>query len=361
MRSRVAASSSAGGGQASCPAVTLTRQVEQRARPPHIAACAQMEAPARLQHRPPPGHPDGLPGIRQRDEALFPPLHQIADLAGDEGAADDREIPVQQIVLPLRDGEPLHGVFRTEELQGFGRRGRAVGELLAHGDKSESRQHRQQQGRREQHEAELPIPAAPAEGEMQPETAMQPARRHQAELPALRAGGPQVGDDPGVVRRQPEHFISEARRRGMPDQQDRHGEAEHDAEQFKRRQAEGAPLVDREQRHHEMHGEGAVQHEGAGRAVPDLDRNRHPGFRGVERNQPERVVDEMGADIGEQDQAGRHPELAPQRTRQPLQQHVPLLRVGARRDAASAPPELPSWPIMDRQSAANYSATNIAI
>ena len=41
MRSRVARSSAAAPGQASSPALTRTRQVEQRARPPHIEACGR--------------------------------------------------------------------------------------------------------------------------------------------------------------------------------------------------------------------------------------------------------------------------------------------------------------------------------
>ena len=39
IRSSVARSSRSAGGQTSSPAVTRTRQVEQRARPPHIEAC----------------------------------------------------------------------------------------------------------------------------------------------------------------------------------------------------------------------------------------------------------------------------------------------------------------------------------
>ncbi len=53
----------------------------------------------------------------------------------------------------------------------------------------------------------------------------------------------------------------------------------------------------------------AVQQDRAGQAVPDLDRDLHAGLGRVERNQPERMVEEMRADIGEKNEAGRHPQI----------------------------------------------------
>ena len=172
------------------------------------------------------------------------------------------------------------------------------------------------------HKSKLPIPPAPAEGEMQAETAVQPSRRHQAELPALRTRRPKIGNHARVVRRQPEQFIGEARRRGVADQQDRHREAEHDAEQFQRRQAEGAPLIDREQRHHEMSGERAVEQNGARQAVPDLDRDLHSGFGRIERDQAERVIEEMRSDVGEKNEAGSHPQVPAHRTGEPFREQL---------------------------------------
>ncbi len=283
----------------------------------------QVEAPARLQHRPAPGHADDLAGVRQRDQALAPPLDQVADFARDERGADDGEIPVEQIVLPLRDRQPLRGVVRTQILQRRGRRGWTCGKLLAHGDEAQRRQHRQQQGCGKQRKSRLPVPPAPAEREMQPEAAMQPARRHQPQLPALRSRGPKIGDHTRVVRRQPKHFVGEARRCGVADQQDRHREAEHDAEEFQRRQAKGAPLVDREQRHHEVDDEGAIKQDGAGPAVPHLDGDRHAGFGRVERNESERVVDQMRPDVTEKNEAGCHPQVPPQQAGEPLREQLP--------------------------------------
>ena len=98
---------------------------------------------------------------------------------------------------------------------------------------------------------------------MQPETAVQPPRRHQTQLPALVARRKYQADHPRVVRRQPKQFIGQTRRGGVADQQDRHRKAEYDAEQLERRQPKRAPLVDRKQRHHEMGGERAIEQNGA--------------------------------------------------------------------------------------------------
>ena len=157
---------------------------------------------------------------------------------------------------------------------------------------------------------------------MQPDAAVNPARRHQAELPALRARRPEVGDHSRVVGRQAEHLISEARRRGVTDQQDRHGKAERDADDLDRRQAERAPLVDRQSAIGEMNRRRAVERNRARQAVPDLDRDLHSGFGGVERDQAERVIDQMRADVSEKDEAGPHPQGPAHLAGEPIRENV---------------------------------------
>jgi hypothetical protein len=51
--------------------------------------------------------------------------------------------------------------------------------------------------------------------------------------------------------------------------------------------------------------ERAVEQQRAGQARPDLDRELETGLRRVERNEAERMVDEMRRDIGEKNEAGR--------------------------------------------------------
>jgi len=92
----------------------------------------------------------------------------------------------------------------------------------------------------------------------------------------------------------------------VADQKDRHRETERDADDLQRRQAEGPPFVDRKQRHQEMHGSGAIKQDGAGHAVPDLDGERHAGFGGIERDEPQRMIDQMRGDV-EKTARGRTP------------------------------------------------------
>ena len=171
---------------------------------------------------------------------------------------------------------------------------------------------------------------------MQPEAAVHPARRHHAELHALRVREPERGHHPRVVRRHPEQLPRQPGVGRVSDQHDRQGEAERDAQELQRRQAEGAPLVDRPQREHEMDRERAVQQHGAERARPDLDREFERGFGGLERNEPERVVDEVGGDVGEEHEAGGEPQAPPHRAGgQVRNQSVAPRWRGARRRARS--------------------------
>jgi hypothetical protein len=157
-------------------------------------------------------------------------------------------------------------------------------------DEAEPREHRQQQGESEQHVAQAAIERPPVEDEMQPEAAVHPSRRQQAELHPLLIRHPQVGHDAGVVGRHLKKLPGQPRVRGVTDQQDRQHEAERDAQELERRQTEGAPLVDRPERKQEMDGGGAIEQHRAGPARPDLDRDLETSFRGTERDETERVV-----------------------------------------------------------------------
>src|SRR5258705_12308024 len=58
---------------------------------------------------------------------------------------------------------------------------------------------------------------------------------------------------------------------------------------------------------------GAVEQYRAGQAVPDIDRELEAFFGGIERNNAERVVDEMRRNISEENEAGGHPQVPAER------------------------------------------------
>jgi len=153
---------------------------------------------------------------------------------------------------------------------------------------------------------------------------VQPSRRQQAQLQTLLVGGPQIGNHPRVIGGQAEHLVGKPRVRRVPNQNYRQREAERDAQEFERRQAEGAPLIDGPQREYEMRRRGAVQQQRARHAVPDLDRDLHASFGGVEGDQAERVIGEVCPNIGEKDEAGRHAQVAADRARDEVGEPHPL-------------------------------------
>ena len=95
----------------------------------------------------------------------------------------------------------------------------------------------------------------------------------------------------------------------MADQDHRQREAERDAQQLGRRQAEGASVVDRPQRQQEMGCRRAVEQHRARQAGPHLDRDLEARFGDVERDEAERVVGEMRPDIGEKNETGCHAQV----------------------------------------------------
>jgi len=101
----------------------------------------------------------------------------------------------------------------------------------------------------------------------------------------------------------------------VTDENDGQRKSERNAQQLCGRQAEGAALIDRPQREQEMHQGCAVEQDGARQAVPDLDCVLEAFLGRRERDEAKRVIDEMGADVGEENEARGHPQVSPQRAR----------------------------------------------
>jgi hypothetical protein len=133
-------------------------------------------------------------------------FERVAHRARGEGRADDAEISEQERVAPLRQRQALGRVLGPEIVQRGGGRGGVDRELPRHGDESQPRKYRDEQREGEQHVAQFAIERPAVEQEMQPEAAVHPARRHNAELRALRVREPEIGHHPRVVRRHPEQL-----------------------------------------------------------------------------------------------------------------------------------------------------------
>ncbi len=273
----------------------------------------QMKGAARLKDRPPARHPHGLPRIGDRDQAREAAFQHIADATRAEGCADEAEIADQKSVVPASDPGTLDGMGQRQiVLRARGSR-RIGGNLAAHGDEAERGQHRQQDRDGEQDNPQLPVQPPAIERKMQTETAVYPSGRQQAELHALGIRCPEIGDDAGVVRRQSEHVVSEPRVGEVVDEDERQREAQHDAHQLCRRQPKCPSLVHRPQREEKMGRCDAIEQDGARRASPDRHRKRKAPLGGAERNEAERMVDEMPRDVSEEHKARCHPQVSTNR------------------------------------------------
>ncbi len=184
---------------------------------------------------------------------------------------------------------------------------------------------------------------------------MYPPRRQQPELHPLRIGRPQVGDDAGIICWLGEQFICEARVGEVIDEDERQRKTHRNAQELRRRQTKGAPFVDRPQREHKMDAGSTIEQYRARQAVPDLFRVAETLFSRIERNEAKRVIDEMRGDVSEENETGRHSQVAAQhlwrQTRKhllaPRQPETDRIRQRHRRwgGMRSIPPTQPGFPV----------------
>src|SRR5260370_30318461 len=102
--------------------------------------------------------------------------------------------------------------------------------------------------------------------------------------------------------------MGESRIGEVIDEDDRQREAQSNAQELGRWEAECAPFIDSRQREQEMDRGGAVEQYRAGQAGPDRDRELEAFFGCTKRNKAERVVDEMSRNVSEGNEAGGQPQ-----------------------------------------------------
>src|ERR1700676_1221847 len=108
---------------------------------------------------------------------------------------------------------------------------------------------------------------------------------------------PKHPNDAGIVWLSAIRFEGQPRRDGVRDQQGWNPEPECDPQQFRWRHAQGAMLVQRDERQSNVYSGATVKQQGPGQTVPNGDGDAQATLRHRYRNQAERVVDEMGSDI----------------------------------------------------------------
>jgi len=168
-----------------------------------------------------------------------------------------------------------------------------------------------QQGEAIEEGQPVAVPGLEAQREMQADTAMHPDDEGQGELSqnARPAAGDERSQHPRIPRLDVVERLREARAHDM-DHAQRDGRcAEDPLRPFPARQFQRAPTVQRPQREEEVTQQRPVEKDLADGIVPDEGEPVPPFLEDAQRDQAERVIEEMGDDVDEEDVA--RPEAKP--------------------------------------------------
>ena len=179
-------------------------------------------------------------------------------------------------------------------------------------DEAEQRQHGQQDRGREQQRPHARIPRPQAQPEVDADAPVRPGDEQDDALAQAEIGPDvpegerhaRVGIDLAIQQ------IGQACAHDVAGEQHGDREPERELRRLPCGHPPGAPPVDRPERHRDVDEEGAVERDGAERAAPEREEPEPSRFHGVDRHEAERVVHQMGRDVGEQDTARPEPESA---------------------------------------------------
>jgi hypothetical protein len=262
---------------------------------------------ARLENGEAPGHED-LTAARIRDAYALTPADVLPDRArrqhqrdGPEIAPEDRAGHLSQY-LPLRRArKPGLADHRLHEA-GLAR---PPADFLARGGEAEQRQDRHEQEPAVDRAREPRIPGAEPQPEVQPDAAVDPGHGEDDDLAQARdrIELPEREHHERVGRLRPGHLVRQSGAHHVPHEEGRHQQSQGKLARFPRRHAERAPPVEGPQGEQIVDAERAVEGDGARQAAPDEDEPVLPRRHGLERDEPERVVEEVGREVGEEHEA----------------------------------------------------------
>ena len=132
---------------------------------------------------------------------------------------------------------------------------------------------------------------------------MQPSGHEQGELTAFTVRGPQRPHDAMVFGRVVVELVGQARRHGVPDEEQRNAETQQDPKKIGRRHAQRSSPIYRDEREREVSRGRAVEQHRAGHALPDAHSQRKTAFCRVNRDETERVIDEVRGHVDEEHEA----------------------------------------------------------
>ena len=145
----------------------------------------------------------------------------------------------------------------------------------------------------------------------------------------------QRAQDPGIARLDAVEFMGQACADDVDRAQGNDQRAQHQLRPLPVREPERAAAIERPQGQEEVGEQGAVENGLAGRVVPDEDERRAADFEHAQRDQAERVIQQMRDDVEEED-VGR-PEANPSDHDAISEAAIPLRAAGRWRHACRRP------------------------
>ncbi len=184
-------------------------------------------------------------------------------------------------------------------------RGRFGREAHAGSEKSEQREHRHQDRERIEDRQRFPVPLAEAQPEMQADDEMRPQDHDERRMPDQRDGVvPDAAHDRVIARLGAEDRLRDARPEHVRDQKQRNREPERELCELPPRHAQRPPAPQRVQAEGRVGQQGGVESQRAERRLPDRPQHVEKRLLRLDREHPERVVDEMGGDEDGEDEPG---------------------------------------------------------
>jgi hypothetical protein len=188
--------------------------------------------------------------------------------------------------------------------------GRQAVQFAPHGKKAQCRQHGQQQRRGEREVQVGAVGGAVAQDEVDTQAAVKPCNGHQQELADAAVVTPEAADHARVVVLEAEPVVRQPGAREVRGQEDGHAQPEQDPAGLERWHAQGAAGKQGRECQYDVDGQRAIEQRSARQAAPGGKEPLAARFRRRQGHQACRVVQQVGGDIREEDDAGREAQPA---------------------------------------------------
>ncbi len=251
-------------------------------------------------------------GIGDAHDAVAPFQHRAHEACDGDGAQGKRREREDAVHHPIEECR-LSRAGQRRAAQGPAQPGRVGGQrqhLAPRHRVAQEGEERHHDGGGVEQPGDRPVPALEAQPVMDADGAVRPGGDQRGGLqdqvdPRVLPVGQQ---DQRVTVRRSGHDVRPARADDVEREERHDGEAEQHARDLAGRHAQIAPPVERPVREAEMQHQRPEQHDLDRRAAPEIEEPDAAPLHGGERDQPQRVVQQMRRDVEQQHQPGDQPD-----------------------------------------------------